>query len=447
MGRAGGFAGGGAGIVAVDTVLIPVVDGPLLRAPFGFIGKLLPGVLHGAVLGTQLLAQLHRAGGTDLHAPAAGHAVLRLHLGHIGRTAHVGGVVQLGGPQGVAHVHVAVADGEDLLLAVDVGDLVDEAVVLRLLQDLHHLVICNIASALVGLHHVVGHVAHGDAPALGIVAAALAQLGTAGPAGAGGGGILALVLLQPVGDMLHAGGLVLGLNGLFHGDDVHPDARPSGGHHGGDLLQRQEGHPLEEGGNLRMLLDLLHAHVEELRAAGDELGQDPALLVAGILPVQILPVVFQQADEAHVRQQLFQLFGLQTGELLELDEGLGLSDPHFQGHVRHLVGDQPGQAPVLRVVSGDAAQFGGDPVGNHPAQPDDLLTGLVRAGDLEGEFALIQRHVGSGLLSHVRFSSFIPRVCTLFTALFRTRFPAVPSAQGETGRSVLSCHIVYFMIF
>ena len=49
MGRAGGLAGGGAGIVAVDTVLIPVVDGPLLRAPFGLVGQLLPGILHGVV--------------------------------------------------------------------------------------------------------------------------------------------------------------------------------------------------------------------------------------------------------------------------------------------------------------------------------------------------------------------------------------------------------------
>ena len=323
----------------------------------------------------------------------------------------------------------------------------DIAVGLRLAENLQGLLLGDVAAPFVRLHHVVRHVAHGNAPVVGVVAAALAQLGPAHPAGAGGGGVLALVLVQPVGDMLDGDGLALHADGLLHRDDVHPDARPAGGHHGGDLLQRQEGHPLEEGGYLRMLLNLLHAHIEELRAAGDELGQDPALLVSGILPVQILPIVFQQANEAHVRQQLFQLSGFQAGELLELGKGLGLPDAHFQGHVRHLVGDQPGQAPVLRVVSGDAAQFGGDPVGNHPAQLDDLLPGLVRAGDLEGEFALIQRHVGSGLLSHVRFPPLFHAYAhfSLLCSALVSR-PSRPR-RGETGRSVLSCHIVYFMIF
>ena len=95
VGGAGGLAGSGAGVVAVDPVLVPVVHRPLLRAPGGHGGVLHPGVLHRAVLGAQLLAQLHRARGAELHAAAAGHAVLGGHVGHIGRAAQVGGVEHL----------------------------------------------------------------------------------------------------------------------------------------------------------------------------------------------------------------------------------------------------------------------------------------------------------------------------------------------------------------
>ncbi len=78
------------------------------------------------------------------------------------------------GAQGVAHVDVAVADGEDLALAVDVGDLVHKAVVLGL-RKIRNLVVGHVVAA-VGLDHIVGHIAHGDAPVLRVVAAALAQL-------------------------------------------------------------------------------------------------------------------------------------------------------------------------------------------------------------------------------------------------------------------------------
>ena len=73
---------------------------------------------------------------------------------------------------------------------------------------------------------------------LGIIAAALAQLGAAHTAGAGTGGILALIFLQPMGNMLHIDRLIFRLNGLFHRDHMHTDTGTAGGHHGGDLLQR-----------------------------------------------------------------------------------------------------------------------------------------------------------------------------------------------------------------
>ena len=381
VGGAGGLAGGGAGVVAVDPVLVPVVDGPLLRAPLHLIRQLLPGILDKAVLGTQLLAQLHRTGGTVLHAAAAGHALLRLHRRHIGAAGHIGGVEELTGAQGVAHVDVAVADAKDLLLAVDIGNLVDEAVVLGLFEDLHHLFIGDVLAPL-GLHDIVGHVAHTDAPVLHIVAAALAQLGAAGAAGAHALGVLALVLMEPVGDLLQADGLVLRLDGLLHGDNVHTDTRPSGRHHGGDLLQGQHGHPLEEGRHLWVLVDLASAHVQELGAAGHEQGQHPALFVVGVLAVQILPVIFQKAQPGHFIQQLFQGLSLHFGQIHHLADGLGLADAHFQRHIHHLIGQNAVQTPVFRVVHGG---FQADAVGDHGAQLQQVLPGRpVGTGDLEG---------------------------------------------------------------
>ena len=417
MGGAGGLAGGGAGVVAVDAVFVPVVHRPLLRAPGGHGGVLHPGVLHRPVLGAQLLAQLHRARGAELHTAAAGHTVLGGHVGHIGRAAQVGGVEHLAQTQRVADVHVAVADGEDLVLAVNVGDLVHEAVVLGPLQDAQHLVVVHIV-ALFGLHQIVRHVAHADAPVFRVVAAALAQLCPAHAAAAGAGGVLAVVLFQPVADVLDVHRLVLGLDGLLHRDDVHADARAPGGYHGGDVLQGQEGHPLKEGGHLRVLLDLVLLHVEELGAARHEHGQNVLLF----MPL-VLPVVFQKADVAHLIEQRFQLLGALAGGLHQLGQGHGLADLHLEGHVRHLVGHKARQTPVLRVVAGDPLQFGGDAVGDFPPQFQYLLPGLFVPGNLKGQLALVQGEMG---LTHGRspFPFLRPARRALPGAASRTRRPS-----------------------
>ena len=109
---------------------IAVVHRPFFGAPLYSVGQFLPGVLHRAVFGAQLLAQLNGTGGAELHAAATGNAVLLFHFGNVSRAAHVGGVEQLAGAQGVADVDIAVADGKNLVLAVNVGDLVHKAVVL-----------------------------------------------------------------------------------------------------------------------------------------------------------------------------------------------------------------------------------------------------------------------------------------------------------------------------
>ena len=149
---------------------------------------------------------------------------------NISGARQVGRVEQLRGAQCVAHVHVAVADGEDLVLAVDIRDLVHKAVVLGGAQNVIDLITRDVVAS-VGLDHVVGHVAHGDAPIARIVAAALAQNLTARTAAAGRCGVLAVVLVQPMLDVLDGHRGARGIDGLLDGDNVHADAGASGRDH------------------------------------------------------------------------------------------------------------------------------------------------------------------------------------------------------------------------
>ena len=273
MRRARRLAGRGSRVVSLDAVLVAVVRAPLLRAPLHGVRQLLLGVLRhlARACGAELLAQLDRARRADLDATAARHALVGLGARHVRGAGEVGRVEELRRAQGVAHVHVAVADGEDLVLAVDVRDLMDEAVVLGLAQDVVDLLARDVVAA-VGLDHVIGHIAHGDAPVVGVVAARLAQDGAAHAAAARAGGILAVVLVEPVLDMLDGNGAVLHGDGLLNRDDVHADACAARRHHrrgSGECALRGL---LEELGEHRMLLQLGHAHVEELRRAGHEHG-------------------------------------------------------------------------------------------------------------------------------------------------------------------------------
>ena len=332
------------------------------------------GILHLlAVLGAQLLTQLDGTGGADFHALAAGNAVVLFHPCHIGAAGQVGGIEQLRGTQGIANIDVAVADSKDLVCAVDVGDLVYKAVFFALAEDLQSFFLGNVAAAFTGLHHIVGHIAHGNTPALGIVGTALVK-GLAGlAAGTGRSGILALVLIQPVRDVLHRNGLVFRFNGLFHRDHVHTDARASGRHHGGDLLQGQTAHPLEETAHFGMFLQNCIVHVGELSAAGNEHGQHPLLGAGGVLPV-----VFQNALEREVVQDLLQFrLGL-AGELYHICHGLGLPNTHFQGHFCLLIGYKDGKPPIFRIVFVQLlkTQLYGDPVGDHFAQVQNDLSGV-----------------------------------------------------------------------
>ena len=171
---------------------------------------------------------------------------------------------------------------------------------------------------------------------------------------------------------------------------MHTDARAARRDHGGDLLQREHGHALEERRDLRMLVDLALTHIEEFRAARNEQRQHPALFVVWVLAVQIFPVVFNDAEPCHFGEELFQRLALHFRQLHQLLGGLWLANAHLERHIRHFVGHHTGKAPVFGVVR---RGLEADAVGDHAAEPEDVLARLVRTRDLEIQLALVEREV------------------------------------------------------
>ena len=372
MRGAGRLAGRGAGLVRLDAVVIAVVGRPLGVVPFGGIGQLLArilGHLSAGLFAAELLAQLSGTGRAHLNAATAGHALVLLDLGDIGRARQVGRVEQLRGAQGIAHVDVAVADGEDLVLAVDVGDLVHKAVVLGLAQDVVDLVAGHVMAA-VGLDHVVGHIAHGDAPIGRVVGAALAHPATARAAAAGAGGILTLVFVEPMLDMLNRHRRARGIDGLLDRNDVHADTGASGRHHRRGLGQRALGCLFKELSVDRMLLELAHAHVEKLGRTRHQHGQHPLLGALGVFPV-----VLEQARVAHVVEHLLDIGLGHAGELDHLGQRIGTAHLHLAEHFGLLVSRGLGKRPVLVAQQLIAMQ---QTVGAVLAQLDDGLARMLR---------------------------------------------------------------------
>ena len=369
---AGRLAGRGAGLVRLDTVIVAVVGRPLGVVPLGGIGQPLArilGHLSAGLFAAEFLAELGSTGRAHLNAATAGHALVLLDLGDIGRARQVGCVEQLRCAQGVAHVDVAVADGEDLVLTVDIGDLVHKAVVLGLAQDVVDLLARHVMAA-VGLDHIVGHVAHGNAPVGGVVGAALAHHATARAAAAGAGGIFAIVFVEPMLDMLDRHRGARGINGLLDRNDVHADAGASGRHHRRGLGQRPLGRLLKKLGIDRMLFELAHAHVEELGGTRYQHGQHPLLGALGIFPV-----VLEQTRVAHVVEHLLDIGFGHAGELDHLGQRIGTAHLHLAEHFGLLVGCGLGKRPVLVAQQLIAMQ---QTVGAVLAQLDDGLTRMLR---------------------------------------------------------------------
>ena len=196
--------------------------------------------------------------------------------------------------------------------------------------------------ATVGLNHIVGHIAHGNAPVGGVVGAALAHHATARAAATGAGGILTLVFVEPMLDMLNRHRGARGINGLLDRNDMHADAGASGRHHRRGLGQRPLGRLLKELGIDRMLLELAHAHVEELGGTRHQHGQHPLLGALGVFPV-----VLEQARVAHIVEHLLDLGLGHAGELDHLGQRIGTAHLHLTEHFGLLVGRGLGKRPVL----------------------------------------------------------------------------------------------------
>ncbi len=276
----------------------------------------------------------------------------------------------------------------------------DVALLLGLVEDLHGLVVGDVV-AHAGLAAVVGKVAHADAPVLLDVAGALAPDALLLAAGADAHADVTLVLLQPVADVFHVHGLTVGGDGLLHGDDVHADAGAAGGHQMGDAGQGQVGHALKEVGHLGGHRRDLRPHDHDLGAAGHEHVQYPALLVVGVLAVQILKVPLHQAGLAQGLQHRGQVLVVIAAQLFELGEGLGLALAHLQRQVQAVVG-YLFAVPPLGVLHAavDAPVFGG--VGGHLLQAQqDLLAVRDDLAQLEDLFV-------AGHLRHISFLPFLP---------------------------------------
>ena len=124
---------------------------------------------------------------------------------------------------------------------------------------------------------------------------------------------------------------------LLHGYHVHADARAAGRHQLRHAHQRQIGHALEEIGNPRVVVRKVRVHHHDLRAAGDEHVQHPALLMLRVLAVQVLPVVLNQADGRGHGEYLLQFLRALSRFLHELLRGHRLALVHAEQHVQHVV--------------------------------------------------------------------------------------------------------------
>ena len=320
------------------------------------------------VLRTKLLSQLHSTCRTVFHALSAGNTFIPFHPGGKRAAAHVGCIEQLGRPKRVADVHIAVTDSEDFILPVDIRDLMDKSVVLRFPENLHGLLVGDVM-ALACLPAVVRKIPHADAPVHLIVPAAFPQHFPADAAGTLAHADMPLVLFQPVGNVFQVDSPVFHGDRFFHWDHMHPDPGPSRRDHVGNAVQRNESHSLEKAGQRRMLFQTLVPlrrlfHVKKLRRAWHKHGQAvPAVRRSRYSPVVVIIVaviIFQEPDVAHLIQYLLEMGLLMLLDLVHFPEFFDLvvtAHLHLQRNIRHLLGHDLSQPPILRVVHCDSLQL------------------------------------------------------------------------------------------
>ena len=79
-------------IITVLAIVITIIRIPHIRTPFIIIGQLMLRIVYLTVLGTQLLSQLYRSGGTHLNAFSACYTILGIDMSAIRGTTHIRGI-------------------------------------------------------------------------------------------------------------------------------------------------------------------------------------------------------------------------------------------------------------------------------------------------------------------------------------------------------------------
>ena len=202
-----------------------------------------------------------------------------------------------------------------------------------------------------------------------------------------------------MGEVLHAGAFDLGVDGLFHRDDVHADARAAGGNQLGGQLQRLLGGQIEHGGHLGVGVrqgGMLH-HV--FAGAHHPLG-DPVLDML----VGVVPVLLNDADPQQVVDDLLCLLVAHVVHGGQLGGGVAHAPGLEAEHEFDLIlGQQPVEDPEIHVVFLHAAgELAGDGVGDHHGELFDELRlfRVVAVMTVNGIIAFVDVDVGVDFFYH-----------------------------------------------
>ena len=429
MRRTGALAGRGAGGIAVYLCILAIMRVPVVGCPAGLVGQERQRIGHVApILPAELLAELCRADRADLHTLAAGHTLISVDMRTVCRPGHVRGVVQLRGADGVADAGGTVAETDDLVLAVDVRRLVHKAVALCPLTDLKCLLLGDVVPAA-RIHTPLCEIPETDAAFLFDRAIALPADPLLPAAGTDPDGELAVILLEPVGDVLDRDRRRRGLDRLFHGNDMHADAAAAHRHHGCDALKRHLCHQVEEGRDIRVLLHQPVVHHHEF---GDARHKDRHVVPE--LLFRILPVRLDAADPHQVLQHfvdlLFRKRRVFFDELLMAVAGPCLLKAQHELHfvpAHDLV-----KAPDLRIIRLNRVRvLCHISVGDHTRQADQ-------------EFELLLVRIDKVLRQTVVTVVYHAVFLFLHLPLLCIRFVAGPASDAPVTRGPSSFYQVFF---
>ncbi len=341
------------GTISLDTVVVSVIPIPVsLRPLMSSIGrKFMLRILNlSTILLAELLAKLNSTCRAELYATSASNTLVLIHFCHICRTGKVRGVEEEGGTKCVTYVNVTVTDSEDLVLTIDIGDLMNETILFCSLEDIKSLFSGDIFTTLVGLNDIISHVAYCDTPTIFNITATFIIGLTGTTAGARALCIFSIILIQPVRYLLNTDRLVVHLNCMLNGDNVHTDTSSSGRNDLGNLLQRKTSHMLEEVTQFRMLIDQILVHVRKLTGSGNEHRKNILLLMSIVL---IVPL--KKTGPGHMIQHLLKLALFYTGDLLNLSESLRLTNllKYLKNKFSFFIGAETSYCPILRIILGD----------------------------------------------------------------------------------------------